>query len=754
MLHKLKATICCLMLSCALYAQTGSGWLDPVSFPLNTNLCDNAAWKLVLYDDFNGTTLNPQWLTYNTFRGMQPGENDNWDGARRQGGVEGDNDSWNAVFLDQNVVVSNGTCKLLVKHEPVDLTCPSCPVTPTRYYTTGELYTPYLRGNTNDDNYNWFNSGRFEVKIKMPYYNKAHTTIWTWPSVDTPGYGVNEIDMVEAYGKGSPLTTKSFYNLHAWGPKQTEPNALNLPRDATVGELYPRQAWWNLWPNRLDISQWHTYTCEWDSTTIKLYLDNQLFRNISKYYYIKRVKKEFWPFGYYAYEVKVSGCITDQTDPYKVTYAYPYFDKPWCNFRITTAVDGAQSESPVTNTSTLLGQAEIDYVKIWQRHPEEDGHTELCAASTYPVAPVISGPNEVCGQVAYTVSPAVAGGNWSSFNNGILNISNPSSSGTDVAKDAGPAFNNGWVAFSYGNGIGDCPLKTVYKRGLYCNHSTDWDVMSPFVLNNNGDAWVHFIADLYHKRDVSGNTTPVITWNVSINRGQDSYNEYTAENYTLYGQYASTPPTTAPGNGLFNIKWTMNVTDASGTWSRSGERNSKTALYQQRDDKNTYYLNAYIDDQDSYDTTVYYSVASNMVSEEEYNDTLYMNEMVEKIRAVALEPYLITDGLESLMNKGASDFDKPGDEGGLPVAKSRLKVFPNPVRSNITIIADARFSDGQAITLHVYDLAGKLIKTSNLNYTKGNIMTYDLRDIADGNYILELQQGSINEHIKITKTKY
>jgi hypothetical protein len=68
MLHKLKATICCLLLSCALYAQTGSGWLDPVAFPLNTNLCDNAAWKLVLYDDFNGTTLNPQWLTYNTFR--------------------------------------------------------------------------------------------------------------------------------------------------------------------------------------------------------------------------------------------------------------------------------------------------------------------------------------------------------------------------------------------------------------------------------------------------------------------------------------------------------------------------------------------------------------------------------------------------------------------------------------------------------------------------------------------------------------
>jgi len=196
----------------------------------------------------------------------------------------------------------------------------------------------------------------------------------------------------------------------------------------------------------------------------------------------------------------------------------------------------------------------------------------------------------------------------------------------------------------------------------------------------------------------------------------------------------------------------MNVTDASGTWSRSGERNSKTALYRQEADTNTFYLNAYIDDQDRYDTAVYYGIAANMVSEEEFADTLFMDELIEKVKAEALEPYLITDNIESSLNKGGSGFDTPGNEDNMPpMLKSRLKVYPNPVQSNITIVADSRFTDKRSISIQVYDLAGKVIKSGLLDYRKGNIMTYDLSDIADGNYILELQQDHIKEHIKITK---
>jgi hypothetical protein len=101
-----------------------------------------------------------------------------------------------------------------------------------------------------------------------------------------------------------------------------------------------------------------------------------------------------------------------------------------------------------------------------------------------------------------------------------------------------------------------------------------------------------------------------------------------------------------------------------------------------------------------------------MISEEESNDTLFVNELIEKVRAEALEPYIITDGME-LMYKGTSGPDLPTDEGNLPELKSKLKVYPNPVKSNITIIADSRFADKQFITISVYDLLGKMIKTAN-----------------------------------------
>jgi hypothetical protein len=598
MRKKLTATICCLVLSCALYAQ--NGWLPPVSYP-SALFCDPAPWKLVLSDDFNGTQLNRDiWDSY-----LRGGSNndENWEGARN-GGNGGNN--WNYVDLDENVVVSNGTCKLITKHEPVNWNCASCPVNTPRYYTCGTLTTPYFRASQP----NYFNAGRFEVRMKMPFFNRAHTTVWTWY-----GRSVNEIDFVEAYGSGRPNIMANNYNLHAWGPDPAN-NPFHLPDNATLSGSYPGQSWWQMLTrsSTYNYTAWHTYTGEWDTASIKLILDNTLINTIWKYYYTVRIG--FGPRGsrnpvrYYDLNIG-SGCIGTRSGEYKITYGYPYNSNSQSNFRITPYIDGTYSQQgDYTNTSTTLGQAEIDYVRIWQKHPELDGHTELCAASTYPATPVISGPNEVCGQVAYTVSPAVTGGTWSSFNNDILYISNPTTSGVDVAKDAGPAFNQGWVAYSYGNGIPECPLQSVYKRNLYCNQSTNWEVMVPTVLNNNGEGRFHFISNLYHKRDVSGGTTPVVTWNISINNGIDYYDENTAENFTLYGQYASSPSFQAQENQSYNLRWTMNVTDASGTHSRSGERNSKTRLMQQEDDKNTFYLNAYIDDKEKYDTAVYYGVAT------------------------------------------------------------------------------------------------------------------------------------------------
>ncbi|KAA5536172.1 T9SS type A sorting domain-containing protein [Taibaiella lutea] len=722
----------------------------------------------MLFDDFNGTQLDHnKWIDHFSSDGMPDGDNDlHWADAHITG--------QHALCSSDNVVVSNGTCKLLVKNEPISWHCSTCPLPlrpkDSKYLSSGTICTPYhLKP---DEHNNFFNSGRFEVKMKQPNFPHAHTCVWTWFGNTTwtgTYWGADEIDITESNGKGNSslypdledYATNMFYRdmnygqnhyfLHGWGPPAgTLPNPYHIEEDNHRNYSQPGQQYWNsLTHTYIDITAWHTYACEWDTASIKIYYDNALLNTIWKYYKNRNFSKFWIDLGglhYNSYTTQVgSGC--NATGIYKITYGYPYnSNSSECNFRI---ISDADIDYPQTNTSTLLGQSEIDYVKIWQKHPENDGHVNQCPDNSYP-HPIIDGPSEVCPIGSYILSPSTTG-TWSSFDDNILYLINQSSSGCTVSKQAGDQFTQGWVGFSYGNGNPACPLKTVYRSGLYCHESTNWDIVMPYVLDNNGNGYFQLISELYNKRDISGGTTPVVSWNIAINSGQDFYDESTALNYTVYGQYASTPSFSMKESESYNLKWTMNVTDASGTWSRSGERNSKTPLMQQEDDNHTYYLNAYIDDKDYYDEAIHIGVAGSMVSEEEFDDTLYMNEMVEKIKASNLQPYLITDGCDEFVSKKATGFDKSAEENRKPHYKSNTKIYPNPVQSDITIIAGSGFKDGQNVNLNIYDLLGRCVHSDILTYRKGNIMKAHISEIPHGNYILELKQGSIEDHVKLTK---
>jgi len=63
----MKQQLFLLLCSALLYIPAGAqnGWLPPVTFPSNTGMCDDASWKLVLYDDFNGNALDTNtWIRY------------------------------------------------------------------------------------------------------------------------------------------------------------------------------------------------------------------------------------------------------------------------------------------------------------------------------------------------------------------------------------------------------------------------------------------------------------------------------------------------------------------------------------------------------------------------------------------------------------------------------------------------------------------------------------------------------------------
>jgi len=764
MKQKLTATLGCLALSCALYAQ--NGWLPPVTFPANSNACDANNWKLVFYDEFNGTSLAPIWKTAVTYdKGWicRNGFLNNSTEHEYHGGARYNDNGGPCLYLKSNIVVSNGTCKLLMKYEPnasITLrdsqTCGNPLITRSADLTGAIIKLPQ------EDNATGarigYSSGRFQARMKIPNFEDAWTAFWMWWGRG----GVDEIDITETWA-GSGLHPVHF-NSVAWNPHDAFfANPYQLPGSISMNREYPYQGWYNyLFRSHpgvkyLNKEDWHTYTYEWDTASISAQLDNETPAKVWKYYQTKIYYHGGYVNGqWYAYMNPYTAVVGSGCNPgsgqWNIMYGYPWNnDTPNCDVRFEAKFSGNADKyhSQYGNTSHDLGQWEIDYLKIWQRHPEKDNHTELCAANTYPPAPVITGPEQVCPIGSFTVSPVIPGGHWEASSQ--FSLSSTIGDTVSLAKNAGQAFNGGWISYRYGNGVEGCPTKSVFKNNLYCNQSTDWVVASPYVTTNQGEGHFHLISELYYKRDVTGGTTPLVTWNVSINRGQDSYDSRTAENYTLEGQYVSTPVFPVPDNGSYNLRWTMNVTDASGTWSRSGERNSTTELMQQKNDPNTFYLNAYIDDEDSYNNTVQANVAANMVSEEEYGDALFMHEMIEKKRAEALQPYLITGGLE--LFKKTSDLNQPDNDASIASSAGKLKVYPNPTTSDITIIAGADFKDGEDIQLNLHDLLGHCVYSEVMHYQKGNVMNVSLSTLPNSTYILTLKQGNTEAHIKITKNE-
>src|SRR6185437_2305104 len=85
------------------------------------NICDPSPWQLIFSDDFNGDTLDlTKWHTYGVYFDQFP-PGDNWGNARCGQGS-------GAVYLDDNVVVSDGTCKLITKEGFYEWNCDTCAI--------------------------------------------------------------------------------------------------------------------------------------------------------------------------------------------------------------------------------------------------------------------------------------------------------------------------------------------------------------------------------------------------------------------------------------------------------------------------------------------------------------------------------------------------------------------------------------------------------------------------------------------------
>lgn len=716
-----------------------NGSLPPVTFPSGTSLCDNTPYKLVFYDEFNGQTIDAtKWNKHNNWLGC---ESDNWDDGRILP------TGYNSIAKDENVKVGGGICNLTLRHEtnfwmcnPSGLNNCGCTMTQPRqeYYSAGMLHSKYT---------NAFNSGRFEARMKMPIYRGAWSSFWLMA-----GSGVNEIDIAEAWAGnangwpylGSEGRPQNKYGTHAWEPRPWE-NPYQLQHEA-LDFAFPNQSWWDFFRNKSERhhqEDWHIYTCEWDQNRIKYYLDNSLVYTMWKYYQNLEMSHYEGNGIWTTYYIRTASGCNPWAGSWNVTKGYPYNNDSKCNIRLTVG-NSYNTPSPV-NVPLILTSLDIDYVKVWQRHPEQDGHTDLCS---HPEI-TINGPGNICniGQ-GYGLSAAAPGGQWS-LSNDAVTFGGGTQGGASVLlfPNNNSLFNSVTLYYTY-TPIGadpNCPPVTISKvittgttpTVVFCTRLHYYS--SPV---QNFSLWASSLGNPYP----AGTT---FEWDIDYGRSSSN-----TEHYHTFGQYVTTPSTGVDPNNAFRyyVKWVLKITNSCGTRTIQGVQNTVPYLAPMLSNPKTFmaidtsalYLEARFTHSDSlqYRKAIYDRVGKTTV--EEGTDTTEIFSLIHKIAAEELEPYLYFEDRKVETMKATTE---------LPLLLShQSKLYPNPVYEELYIELGTEWSKG-SLQIEIHDIFGRNLMTKNINNVSNEMVTVNIRNLTEGNYIVTLKQSKHLEHYKIVKKK-
>lgn len=184
--------------------------------------CDNAAWKLVFHDEFNGAALDrSKWITYFPF--SEDGS-ENCADCRYMSGT-------NNIFTESQVSVNEGRLLLGVASKPT-----------TWYHHTKDHEAGLVRSIGSAE----FTYGRFEMRAKIPYGQGLWPAFWTFG-------GETEIDVLEMCGERTKYLKMA---LHRWGPQKHSGGGNHKGPDMA--------------------QNFHVYAVEWEPDEIRFYLDDEL----------------------------------------------------------------------------------------------------------------------------------------------------------------------------------------------------------------------------------------------------------------------------------------------------------------------------------------------------------------------------------------------------------------------------------------------------------------------------------------------
>lgn len=223
------------------------------AYLFNAPVCNTAPFILVFEDNFDGTTLDlDKWQVTPFAQGaLQPYYDD--DGNLHDSGDQ-EYQSLN------NVEVSNGTCKVIAKHETVmrravnwkpaeEILEDGLPNYRQYNYTSAILWS--LRNN--------FFRGRYDIRCRMPAGQGFWPAYWTYGE---PPW--NELDMFELHGNNtSEFTCNAHHDYYQDGSNSHCAFSMNTG---------------------LDLTDWHVYSCVFDFGQIQWFIDGNLVRTLASFY--------------------------------------------------------------------------------------------------------------------------------------------------------------------------------------------------------------------------------------------------------------------------------------------------------------------------------------------------------------------------------------------------------------------------------------------------------------------------------------
>lgn len=186
--------------------------------------CPQVVWA----DEFDGTALDLNKWSYQTGDGCAEG-------------ICGWGNNELQYYKEQNVVVSNGTLKIVAKKERVR----------NKQYTSGRIRS-YGKGD--------FTYGRFEARIKMPYGQGIWPAFWML-STDEPYGGwpqSGEIDIAELLGQEPEKVYGTIHYGDPW-PDNQHTGATFTLNNGTFAEGF------------------HELAIEWEPNIIRWYVDDVLY---------------------------------------------------------------------------------------------------------------------------------------------------------------------------------------------------------------------------------------------------------------------------------------------------------------------------------------------------------------------------------------------------------------------------------------------------------------------------------------------